>query len=219
MVTFVNTIYNVLRAHKAKVIVTIDGLAASIASVIAMAGESIIMPENAMMMIHDPAGLAMGTADDMLKMAEALGKIKTSLVAAYSTKANIDDAQIIDMMSEETWLTAAEAVEIGLADEVAAPVQMAAAYDLSMFKHPPKNLIGGAIVSASTKTGTSGNHPRHKEHPMSITRDSIAKDHPEIANIFREEGREAVRSNIATDSRVVALVTAAKTDGAKGEQR
>lgn len=214
-----NAIFNILRAHKAKIIVAIDGIAASIASVIAMAGDKIIMPENAMMMIHDPSGFAMGTADEMRKMSDALDKIKTSLVAAYSGKANIDDAQIIDMMTDETWLTAAEAVEMGFADEVAEPVRLAANFDLSMFKHPPQNLTSGVNSPASINAGISGKPPSQQEDNSmtEITREIIAEKHPEIANHFRNEGRDVIVSDISNHASVIALVETARVEGAKAE--
>ena len=76
-------IYNALKRHAGPVTVWIDGIAASAASYIAMAGDEVVMPENAFLMIHDPSGFVMGTADDMRAMAEALDKIKGSLVAGY----------------------------------------------------------------------------------------------------------------------------------------
>jgi ATP-dependent Clp protease, protease subunit len=79
-------IYNAIQRHEGTVTVWIDGIAASAASYIAMAGDEIVMPENAFLMIHDPAGLVMGTADDMRAMAEALDKVKGSLVQGYAVR-------------------------------------------------------------------------------------------------------------------------------------
>ena len=79
-------IHNALKRHEGTVTVWIDGIAASAASYVAMAGDEIVMPENAFLMIHDPAGLVMGTAEDMRAMAEALDKVKGSLVSGYAAK-------------------------------------------------------------------------------------------------------------------------------------
>lgn len=79
-------IHNAIKRHAGTVTVWIDGIAASAASYIAMAGDEIVMPENAFLMIHDPAGLVMGTAEDMRAMAEALDKVKGSLVSGYAAK-------------------------------------------------------------------------------------------------------------------------------------
>ena len=79
-------IYNALKRHEGTVTVSIDGIAASAASYIAMAGDSVVMPENAFLMIHDPSGLVMGTAADMRAMAEALDKIAGALIKGYAVK-------------------------------------------------------------------------------------------------------------------------------------
>lgn len=141
-----NAIYNMLAQHKAQKTVFIDGIAASIASVIAMAGDRILIPENGLIMIHDPSGMAFGTSDDMRKMAEALDKIKTGLSATYLNKTKRTEAEISQWMADETWFTAKEAVEFGFADELLAPVQMAASFDLSKFKHVPQALQAQAAM-------------------------------------------------------------------------
>jgi ATP-dependent Clp protease protease subunit len=133
-------IYNVLKRHDAAVTVWIDGIAASIASVIAMAGDEVVMPENAMLMLHDPSALVIGTAADMRGMAEALDKMKAGMVAAYRDKSGRDDAEIEALMAAETWLSAEEALGLGLADRIEQPVRMAAHFDLSRFRNPPPQL-------------------------------------------------------------------------------
>jgi len=141
-------IYNALKRHDATITVWVDGIAASIASMIAMAGDELIMPENAMLMLHDPSGLVMGTASDMRAMAEALDRMKAGMVAAYRDKSGRDDAEIEALMQAETWLSAQEAVALGLADRVEQPVRMAAHFDLSRFRNPPPQLA--AILTSST---------------------------------------------------------------------
>jgi ATP-dependent Clp protease, protease subunit len=133
-------IYNALKRHDAAITVWIDGIAASIASMIAMAGNQVVMPENAMLMLHDPSGLVVGTAADMRGMAEALDRMKAGMVAAYRDKSGRDDAEIEALMAAETWLSAQEAADLGLADRVEAPVRMAAHFDLSRFRNPPPQL-------------------------------------------------------------------------------
>jgi hypothetical protein len=131
-----------------RVTVWIDGIAASIASVIAMAGDEVVMPENAMLMLHDPSGLVMGTASDMRAMAEALDRMKADMIAAYRDKSGRDDTEIEALLRDETWLSAREAVDLGLADRVEAPVKMAAHFDLSRFRNTPPQLA--AILTSST---------------------------------------------------------------------
>ena len=136
-------LFNTLERHPAKKTVTVDGLAASIASLVCMCGDVIRMPQNALMMVHDPFALVMGNAKDMEKMAETLVKIKGCLISAYTKKSGLSDKEVSDLMSDETWMTANEAVEWGFADEVAEPMRMAASmnFDLSAYKKAPKNLF------------------------------------------------------------------------------
>jgi len=172
-----NAIYNALTAHKADIQVKIDGIAASIASVIAMAGDTVEMPENAMMMIHDPAGRVWGTAEDMIKMAAALGKIKTGLVAAYRGKTRMADDDIAAMMTEETWMTAAEAVEYGFADSMIERVNVQANFDmLGRFRNVPKCLT--AISNQNKKK--KPDQPKKEDFTMEITLELITSKHPEI---------------------------------------
>lgn len=116
-------IYNLLLDRGVNVIV--DGLAASAASVIAMAGKTITMAENALMMIHDPWTMAIGNSDEMLKTAELLEKIKGSILKNYVSKTGIDAELLSEAMSKETWYSSDEAVEFGFADEVFAGVDIA----------------------------------------------------------------------------------------------
>ena len=109
-------IYNLLKAHDGKVTVYVDGLAASAASVIAMAGDEIVMGDTAMLMIHDPWTMSVGDSAEMRKTADTLDKIKDSIVTAYAGKAtDLDTDQIASMMAEETWINASEAISMGFA--------------------------------------------------------------------------------------------------------
>lgn len=147
-------IHSMLKRHPANVTVHVDGLAASIASVIAMAGDQVLMPRNAMMMIHNPWTWGVGNADDLRKMADDLDQIRESLIAAYQDKTGMDRDELVNLMDAETWLTADEAVQYGFADEIEQAKQVAASVrngrlivngqemDLSRYKHPPKIVAG-----------------------------------------------------------------------------
>jgi ATP-dependent protease ClpP protease subunit len=114
------TIFNRLREHPATVNVTVDGVAASIASVIAMAGDSVTMGRGAQLMIHNPSGLVMGQSQDMREMADLLDKLaRDSIADVYRAKAGGTAEKWLDLMATETWLSADEAVAHGLADTVA----------------------------------------------------------------------------------------------------
>jgi ATP-dependent Clp endopeptidase proteolytic subunit ClpP len=141
-------IYNALKRHGAAITVWVDGIAASIASMIAMAGDEVVMPENAMLVLHDPSGLVAGTASDMRTMAEALDRMKAGMVAAYRDKSGRSDVEIEALMHDETWLSAREAVDLGFADRIAQRVRMAAHFDLSRFRNPPPQLA--ALVTTTT---------------------------------------------------------------------
>ncbi len=109
---------NALRAHPAEVTVQVDGIAASIASVIAMAGDRVVVQPQAMIMIHDAAGVCLGNASDMVDMAALLDKISDNIAGAYAEKAGGDVAEWRQAMVKESWFTAEEAVAAGLADEM-----------------------------------------------------------------------------------------------------
>lgn len=142
-------IYNTLKRHPARVVVDIDGLAASIASVIAMAGDEIRIAENAMVMIHNPIGGVFGGSGDMRKMADTLDQVKGNLVATYErrTKQSADDIGM--WMDNETWLTAADAVQRGFADAVTDPLRVAACYNLSRFNNVPSSLRTASVAQSS----------------------------------------------------------------------
>lgn len=111
-------IYNMLLDYPGKVTVKIDALAASAASIIAMAGDSIIMSPVSMMMIHNPATLAYGQADDMQKAIDMLNAVKESIINAYIQKTHLTHDQLAEMMSNETWLDANKAKELGFCDQI-----------------------------------------------------------------------------------------------------
>ena len=135
------TIHNALKNYKANVNVMIDGLAASIASVIAMAGDTIEMAENAFMMIHDPWLVTAGSADDLRKVAEEMDMIRESLLDTYVRRTGGDKKKISDMMHDETWMNAEMAAELGFADTITEERQMAAKIDAKRFRHVPEALI------------------------------------------------------------------------------
>lgn len=139
-------IYNGIKNHSAKVTTFIDGIAASIASVVALAGDTVTMAENAMFMMHNPSGLVLGGAADMRKVADSLDKVRDSMVGIYSAKSKKPDAEIIAMLDEESWLDADEAQEAGFADVVSGKMDLAACAKFMPimtklgFKHIPQRI-------------------------------------------------------------------------------
>ena len=111
-------IYTMLKDYKGSITVKIDAIAASAASVVAMAGDVVQMSPVAMLMIHDPSTVAMGNTKDMEKAIEVLNEVKESIINAYASKSGLSHARIANLMSNETWMNAKKAVELGFADEV-----------------------------------------------------------------------------------------------------
>jgi ATP-dependent Clp protease, protease subunit len=136
--------YNSLRQHPAHVVTHIDGLAASIASVVALAGREVRMAPNAFFMIHDPWGVTIGDADIHRKMAATLDKIAAgSIISSYQAKTGADRETIETWMDEETWFTADEAQDAGFVDVVEEPspaADRALPFDLSIYQHVPASL-------------------------------------------------------------------------------
>ena len=111
-------IYNMLMDYKGNVTVKIDGIAASAASVIAMAGNTVLMSPVSTMMIHNPATVAMGDHNEMQKAIEMLNEVKESIINAYEIKTGLSRAKLSHLMDSETWMNANKAVELGFADGI-----------------------------------------------------------------------------------------------------
>ncbi len=149
------TMYNMLKQHKARIVVSIDGLAASAASVVAMAGDEINIAENAMMMIHEARTPAFGTAAELRKKADLTDRANASCIKSYMTRVKIDEDQVVALMVAETWMDAEESIEYGFADQLTESLEIAACADLEKFKFknipqaftesetPPDPKVGG----------------------------------------------------------------------------
>ena len=111
-------IYNMLRDHKGRITVKIDAIAASAASVVAMAGDTVLMSPVSMLMIHDPMTMAMGNTRDMEKAITTLNEVKESIINAYQAKSGLSRKKIAQLMEDETWISAKKAVEYGFADAI-----------------------------------------------------------------------------------------------------
>jgi len=132
-------IYNSLKKHKAKVNVKVEGLAASIASVIAMAGDTIEIDSSAMMMIHEGHSLSVGNAEDMRKQAELLDKVSETIAGIYAERAGGTPKEWRARMQAETWYDATEAVASGLADSVHGVDSPGNRWDISLVGHTIDN--------------------------------------------------------------------------------
>ena len=111
-------IYSMLMDYKWDVTIQIDGIAASAASVIAMAGTKVLMAPTALIMIHNPITLAYGNHDDMTKAIEMLDEVKESIINAYEIKTGLSRAKLSHLMDSETWMNAYKAIELGFCDDI-----------------------------------------------------------------------------------------------------
>jgi ATP-dependent Clp protease protease subunit len=182
-------IYSMLKRHNANITVFVDGLAASIASVIAMAGDKVIMPKNAMMMIHHPWTWGVGNSKDFRKLADDMDKIGESIIAVYEGRSSIEKNKIVELMDAETWLSAEEAVNYGFADEIEQEKAVAASLndgflilngqkmDLARFKNAPKL----AFISSQT-VNTKVEQP--KEGVLSLYETQMQINKNMIGGIF-----------------------------------
>ena len=127
--------YNVIKRREAKTTVYIEGIAASIATIIALGADEVIMAENSLFMIHNAWGGTSGEAKDMRKTAETLDKITSELTDIYVKKTGLSYDALAEMMDEESWLNAQEAFDLGFIDTISDSIKVAAKYDVSKFKN------------------------------------------------------------------------------------
>ena len=238
-------IYNMLNRHPANKIVTVEGLAASMASVIAMAGDEIVMPSNSMLMIHNPWGSIIGESDQIASFADALASMQESIAQAYVARTGLDIADVRAMMNKETWLSAESAVEKGFADRVEEPVAMAAsAFNLARFAHVPAALAKSLKAStaarpAAPKAATAATrqpNPKGKtmtkrnQEDMEFEGTDAAKteeeiraelvgQHKEIRALCKIAGRKEMADKFIDDNMSVNDVIAALDDLRKKEKK
>lgn len=201
-----NAIYSLLKTHDKKVTVYIDGLAASAASVVAMAGEEVIMPANAMMMIHNPWTVAMGEASDFRKLADDMDKIRDSILTTYENKTGMDRDKIIAMLDDETWLTASEAKDLGFADTILDDVKIAASlgggsiavngeqFSLNRFKNLPVSLVQAAADAPTPEkpqNPTAGTVTAASKTEDVMDIETLKAEHPDLFKQVTDAGVKA----------------------------
>jgi ATP-dependent protease ClpP protease subunit len=158
-------IHNLLRLHPAKVTATVLGLAASGASIVAMAGDAIEVAAGGFLMLHNPLGIAAGDAEEMRDYAATLDALKTQMVSIYAKRSGRDAATISEMLDAETWLDGPQAVAEGFADRVTAGLSVAAsaAFDLTRFKNVPQSLLspkGTPVMASATYQELRSSFPK-----------------------------------------------------------
>jgi ATP-dependent protease ClpP protease subunit len=170
-------IYNALKRHSGEITVWIDGIAASAASYIAMAGDEIVMPENAFLMIHDPSGLVMGTAADMREMADTMDKIAGSMIRGYAGRSGRSEEEIAALMTAETWFDAQDALAAGFATRMAEPLRIAASFDIGRFRNAPPSLIEAVAETVAAPNGFEDDPDQPTEAtPPAVPESDVGKD-------------------------------------------
>jgi ATP-dependent Clp protease protease subunit len=142
-------IYNQLKRHEAQKIVHIDGIAASIASIIAMAGDEIRIAKNGQVMIHNPSGMVAGTAADLRKSADVLDGIRETMVETYVARTKRKAEEIVAWLDAETWMEGKKAVELGFADMLVAEKEMVPTASLMLEQYKNTPAVLKRITSAS----------------------------------------------------------------------
>jgi len=152
-----NVIFNAIKRHSANVTVYIDGMAASMASVIAMAGDEVIMADNALLMIHNPWTVSIGDSEQLRKDADLMDKMKSAIINAYS-RSSYTEEELEELMNATTWFTASEALEAGFIDGTTEGLQAAASIsELSMIAKqaeatlPVEKIVSNLIAQHETQ--------------------------------------------------------------------
>lgn len=181
------TILNMLRSHPARVVTVVDGVAASAAGVVAMAGDEVVMAQNTELMIHDAWGVCVGGAQDMRDVAGRLDQLSANIAEVYAAKAGGPVEDWLAAMAAETWYMAQEAVDAGLADRVepSAP-KVNNRFDLSMFNYAGRSKAPAPPIPAAS---ASGHTEIKQEESMSLADDlrarlGIADDSADEATIL-----------------------------------
>lgn len=151
------TMYNALRASGATITTKVMGIAASAASLLAMAGDKIVMPENTFMMVHNPLTAMYGNAGDLREMADVLDKIGSSLVNTYVARTGLSEDEVKTLLDQETYLTAAEAKEKGFATDVEPALSVTASFELDRM---PENVRAMFKASADAQAAADAEAAR-----------------------------------------------------------
>ena len=190
-------IANTIKQHSAKTITHIDAIAASIASIIALSSDEVVMAENAFFMFHEAWSISIGSAADFRKEADLLDKIDGVLAKTYVNKTGKDEKEIKDLMAAETWLTAEEALEMGMVDQIEEGGEVnASMFDLSVFANVPDCLNGECEIGKEL-------NPRELERAL------------REAGCSRNQAKEILAKGLVEES----VRDAQKIDKAKQDER
>lgn len=211
-------IFNTLKNHGARIKARVDGIAASAASLIVMAADEIVMPENAFLLIHEPRTVAWGTASSLLSAAADLETMTKTFASTYASRAKMSEADVVALMAEDRLMSAEEAVSLGLADKTDKPVKMAANFSLAKLPSDARERIMLVMTkeTETTKEPVAVSAPAEKLYFETVA--DLEAFAPLMVNQIRAEAAEAERARILGIEDVAvpghdALVATMKADG------
>ncbi|QQE75712.1 Clp protease ClpP [Brevibacillus composti] len=232
-----HAIFTQLRMNPANITVIIDGIAASSATIVAMAGDTVKMPSNALFMIHDPLLALWGyyNSADFEKFMDTLETVKESIISSYLNRTSLERDTIAQMMRDETWMTAQEALDNGFIDEIITSSEVQAAvnghllvvnsihHDLSQFKNLPSALPKTSPQAGFLNTAYKGQKQQSKKEDITLkTIDELKQAYPDlvaqIENSAKEAGAKAERERIKAIEEISNTIAPELVNKAKFEQ-
>ncbi|WP_019570287.1 ClpP-like prohead protease/major capsid protein fusion protein [Thioalkalivibrio sp. ALE11] len=213
--------YNALVQHPGRVVVYVDGLAASSASLLAMAGAHTVMAENALMMIHDPWVFTGGNSEELRRLADTLDKHRDVMVEAYRRKSGMSARAVTEIMQSETWFTAEEALQARFIDEIQESPAIAASLDLSRFNLPDR-IKNMSTDNTQQNHGSEGANPAaHNPDPVALERQRIQRRNETIRARFKpfmdRDDVRAMYDDLIVDPEVTAEAAVEKLLAKLGE--
>ena len=216
-------IYNAIKRHDQPTTCEIDGVAVSIASLIALAGDTVRMADNALYMVHAPWGYSQGNASDMRDMADMLDKYAEAMSSAYMSKTGKSKDEIMSLLTdgEDHWFTAEEALAFGFVNELTSPVAVAASFNLGRFHRPNGQLQTNGVIPMTLKAKNAGDpsKPATTENPVPASPSENQPSESEIRAKFEageKSRRESIRARLApiaaSNADVRAIMEAALDD-------
>jgi len=233
-----HAIFTQLRTNPANITVIVDGIAASAATIVAMAGDTVKMPSNALFMIHDPLVALWGyyNTSDFEKFIATLETVKESIIASYLNRTSLDRETLSQMMRDESWMTAEEALENGFIDEIIASSDMQAAvngnflvvnsisHDLSQFKNLPSALPKTSQPAGFFNTGGKERKQSNSQKGDSVVKtvDELKQAYPDlvaqIENAAKEAGVKSERERMKGIEEISNTIAPELVNKAKYEQ-
>jgi ATP-dependent Clp protease protease subunit len=231
------TIHNIVEDHPAKKTTYIDGICASAATLVASAADEVIARHNTNYMIHLPLGMTYGNAAEHRSTADTLDSLTTPIISVYKeqVKDKIDEEKILQLMTEETWMTADEALEYGFVDQVRGKIKAIARVSstqilcsgrvMNIEKYHYRNFPKFPYMAKTARIEVKPENKKKETKPM--TSEQLRSEHPEVFAAVEAEVRESERNRLSAldamltpenSASLQPLITAAKADGRRPDQ-